>query len=70
MDVHGNSLRATRLLLLTASLSAGDGEAEESFSVYPVPVSDYLVVTLPPGAARITVRNLRGDEVTDIPDFR
>lgn len=65
-DTHGNSIRATRLLLLTASLSAGDGEAEESFTVFPVPVSDYLTVTLPPVAVRVTVRNLRGDEVTDI----
>ena len=71
-DTHGNSIRATRLLLLTASLSAGDGQAEESFTVFPVPVSDYLTVTLPPGTARVTVRNLRGDEVTDIltPDER
>lgn len=71
-DSHGNSIRAQRLLLLTASLSAEDGEAYDTFKIYPVPVSDYLIVTLPPSAERITIRNLRGEEVADLltPDDR
>lgn len=71
-DSHGNSIRAQRLLLLTASLSAEDGETVDTFKVYPVPVSDYLIITLPPSAERITIRNLRGEEVADLltPDDR
>jgi hypothetical protein len=62
-DAHGNHIRATRLLLLTASLSAGDGEHEDMFTVYPVPVTDRFIVNLPPATERVTVRNLSGTEV-------
>lgn len=62
-DAHGNQIRASRLLLLTASLSAGDGESEDSFTVYPVPVTDHFVINLPPGTVRVRVTDLRGTEV-------
>jgi len=65
-DAHGNRLRATRLLMLTASLAAGDGEAEDAFTVYPVPFTESFVITLPPAIKRISVRNISGTEVATI----
>jgi hypothetical protein len=62
-DSHGNSIRATRLLLLTASLSADDGRADDSFTLFPVPFTDHLTMTLPPETRRITVSDIRGTEV-------
>lgn len=68
-DAHGNRLRATRLLMLTASLAAGDGEAEDAFTVYPVPFTDSFVITLPPAIIRISVRNISGTEVATITPY-
>lgn len=65
-DSYGNSIRAQRLLLLTASLSAEDGEADDTFKVYPVPVTDHFMIILPPAAERITIRNIRGQKVADL----
>lgn len=65
-DAHGNSIRATRLLLLTASLSAGDEVDDELFTLYPVPFSDQLVITLPPSGIKVTVRNLTGRIVSEM----
>jgi hypothetical protein len=65
-DAHGNSIRATRLLLLTASLSAVDEVDDELFTLYPVPFSDQLVITLPPSGIKVTVRNLTGRIVSEM----
>lgn len=68
-DAHGNTLRATRLLMLTASLAAGDGEDEDAFTVYPVPFTDSFIITLPPAITRISVRNISGTEVAGITPY-
>ncbi len=65
-DAHGNSIRVTRLLLLTASLSGGDDETDDLFTVHPVPFSDLLVITLPPSGIKVTVRNLTGRIVSEM----
>ncbi len=68
-DVHGNEIRASKLLLLTASLSAGDGEQPDSFNVYPVPLKDHFIITFPPGKTRIRITNLRGTEVASVIEY-
>lgn len=65
-DTHGNLIRSTSLLLLSASLGAADGEPEDAFTVYPVPVTDRFIINLPPAATRISVTNLAGIEVAGL----
>jgi hypothetical protein len=65
-DVHGNQIRASSLLLLTASLSVERVETEDSISIYPVPVKENLIITFSPGRVRIRVTNLRGAEVAGL----
>lgn len=62
-DIHDNEIRASRLLLLTASVAADDGPTDDSFSVYPVPIQDHFVITFRPGTVRIMITNLIGAEV-------
>ncbi|NLE33911.1 MAG: T9SS type A sorting domain-containing protein [Bacteroidales bacterium] len=67
-DAHGNEIRADQELLLTASLSAGDGELPDSFNIYPVPLKDQFIITFPPGETTIRITNLRGTEVASVID--
>jgi hypothetical protein len=68
-DAHGNLVRSTRLLLLTASVSVPEPDTEDTFSIFPVPVNGYLVVTLPDGTERLTITALNGNEVKNmLPD--
>jgi hypothetical protein len=65
-DAHGNLVRSTRLLLLTASVSVPEPDTEDTFSIFPVPVNRYLVVTLPDGTERLTITAYNGKEVKNI----
>jgi hypothetical protein len=65
-DAHNNHIRATRLLLLTASLSVTDHSAESDFTIFPVPASDYLVVNMPAGATILTITDLSGNRIAGI----
>jgi hypothetical protein len=65
-DTHGNLIRSASLLLLTASVSVPDTDAEDSFSIFPVPVNDQIVITLPYRAEKVIITSLNGREVANI----
>ena len=68
-DAHGNLVRSASHLLLTASVSVPDVDNDDAFSIFPVPVTDQIMITLPYKAEKVTVTSLNGHEVANvIPD--
>jgi hypothetical protein len=65
-DAHNNHIRATRLLLLTASLSVPENLSDGDFSIFPVPANDHIILDLPAGTTRITITDLSGNRLADI----
>lgn len=65
-DAHGNLVRSASHLLLTATVSVPDVDNDDAFSIFPVPVNGYLVVTLPDGTERLTITAHSGKEVKNI----
>jgi hypothetical protein len=65
-DAHGNLIRSTSLLLLTASVSVPDTDSEDSFSIFPVPVIDQIVISLPYRAEKVIITSLNGREMANV----
>lgn len=65
-DAHGNLVRSASHLLLTASVSVPEVDNDDAFSIFPVPVTDQIMITLPYKAEKVTITSLNGHEVANV----